>query len=65
MRGHRSLENTLIADAFLEVEIDRLDDPAATSNFTVLAQRLDCQLVNRFPTDPSLGNDPLFRYPFL
>jgi hypothetical protein len=52
-------------NAFLEAEIDRLDDTAATSNFTVLAQRLDRHLVNRFPTDPSLGNDPDFRYPFL
>ena len=63
--SHRSLRITLIANAFLEAEIDRLDDPAATSDFTVLAQRLDRHLVNRFPTDPSLGNDPLFRYPFL
>ena len=32
-----ALRITLIADAFLEAEIDRLDDTAATSNFTVLA----------------------------
>ena len=50
-----ALRITLIADAFLEAEIDRLDDPAATSVFTVLAQRLDRHLVNRFPTDLSLG----------
>jgi len=60
-----ALRITLMANAFLEAEIDRLDDPAATSDFTVLAQRLDRHLVNRFPTDPSLGSDPLFRYPFL
>jgi hypothetical protein len=55
LRGHRSLRITLIADAFLEAEIDRLDDPAATSDFAVLAQCLDRHLVNRFPTDLSLG----------
>ena len=60
-----ALRITLIANAFPEAEIDRLDDPAATSDFTVLAQRLDRHLVNRFPTDPSLGSDPLFRYRFL
>jgi hypothetical protein len=30
-----------MANAFLEAEVDRLDDPAATSDFTALAQRLD------------------------
>ena len=55
-----ALRITLIADAFLEAEIDSLDDPAATSDFTVLAQRLDRHLVNRFRIDPSLGSDPLF-----
>jgi hypothetical protein len=55
-----ALRITLIANAFLEAEIDRLDDPAGMSNFTALAQRLDRHLVNRFPTDPSLGSDPIF-----
>ena len=44
----------------MEAEIDRLDDPAATSDFAVLAQCLDRHLVNRFRIDPSLGSDPLF-----
>jgi hypothetical protein len=60
-----ALRITLIANAFLEAEIDRLDDPAGMSDFTALAQRLDRHLVNRLPTDLSLGSDPLFRYPFL